>query len=42
MPLAGFEPAIPAIYRVQTYSSDRKATGIGPKVEMFLQYYTWN
>jgi len=26
---AGFEPAIPAMKRVQTYALDRTATGIG-------------
>jgi hypothetical protein len=31
MPSAGFEPAIPAIKRPQTYASDRTATGIGHK-----------
>jgi hypothetical protein len=29
MPSAGFEPAIPAIKRPQTYALDRAATGIG-------------
>jgi hypothetical protein len=29
MPSAGFEPAIPAIERKQTYALDRAATGIG-------------
>jgi hypothetical protein len=29
MPLAGFEPAIPATKRPQTYTLDRAATGIG-------------
>jgi len=29
MPSAGLEPAIPAIERPQTYTSDRTATGIG-------------
>jgi hypothetical protein len=29
MPLAGFEPTIPAIERPQTYALDRMATGIG-------------
>jgi hypothetical protein len=29
MPSAGFEPAIPAIKRPQTYAFDRAATGIG-------------
>jgi hypothetical protein len=28
MPLAGFEPAIPAVKRLQTYALKRKATGI--------------
>ena len=28
MPLAGFEPAIPAMKRLQTYALKRKATGI--------------
>jgi hypothetical protein len=26
----GFEPAIPAVDRLQTYAVDRTATGIGP------------
>jgi hypothetical protein len=29
MPLAGFEPVIPAIERLQTYALDRTATGLG-------------
>jgi hypothetical protein len=29
MPSAGFEPAIPAIKRPQTYALDRAANGIG-------------
>jgi hypothetical protein len=29
MPLAGFDPAMPAIERLQTYALARKATGIG-------------
>jgi hypothetical protein len=29
MPSAGFEPAIPAIKRLQTYALDSTATGIG-------------
>jgi hypothetical protein len=29
MPLAGFETAIPATKRLQTYALDRAATGIG-------------
>jgi len=29
MPLAGFEPAISEIMRVQTYALDTAATGIG-------------
>jgi hypothetical protein len=29
MPSAGFEPAIPATKRLQTYVLDRAATGIG-------------
>jgi hypothetical protein len=29
MPLAGFEPAIPATKRPQTYALDRATTGIG-------------
>ena len=29
MPLAKFQPAIPAIERPQTYALDRAATGIG-------------
>ena len=29
---AGFEPAIPAIYRPQTLALDRSATGIGRRV----------
>jgi hypothetical protein len=29
MPSAGFEPAIPAIERSQTYTLERTATGIG-------------
>jgi hypothetical protein len=29
MPSAEFEPAIPAIKRLQTYALDRTATGIG-------------
>jgi hypothetical protein len=29
MPRAGFEPAIPATKRPQTYALDRAATGIG-------------
>jgi hypothetical protein len=31
MPSAGFEPAIPATKRPQTYALDRAATGIGGK-----------
>ena len=31
MPSAGFEPAIPAIKRLQTYALDRTATEIGSK-----------
>jgi hypothetical protein len=34
MPSAGFEPAIPATKRPQTYALDRAATGIG-----LLYYY---
>jgi hypothetical protein len=30
MPLAGFEPPIPATKRPQTYTLNRMATGIGP------------
>jgi hypothetical protein len=29
MPLAGFEPVIPATKRPQTYALDRAATGMG-------------
>jgi hypothetical protein len=29
MPSGGFEPAIPATKRLQTYALDRAATGIG-------------
>jgi hypothetical protein len=29
MPSSGFEPAIPAIKRLQTYALDRSTTGIG-------------
>ena len=36
MPLAGFEPAIPAIERLQTYALDRTATGTGWEIH----YYT--
>jgi hypothetical protein len=32
MPPAGFEPAIPAIERLQTDDVERKATGIGGKL----------
>jgi hypothetical protein len=31
MSSAGFEPAIPAAKRPQTYALDHAATGIGPK-----------
>ena len=31
MPLAGFEPAIPANERPHTYAFDRAATGTGSK-----------
>ena len=33
MSSAGFEPAIPAIKRLQTDALDRTITGIGPSVE---------
>jgi hypothetical protein len=36
MPLAGFEPAIPATKRPQTYALDRAATGIGISKDTFL------
>ena len=36
MPSAGFEPAIPAIKRLQTYTLDRTATGIGHFVDNCL------
>jgi hypothetical protein len=32
MPSAGFEPAIPAISRLQTYALDRTVTGIGNEI----------
>jgi hypothetical protein len=34
MPSAGFEPAIPAAKRPQTYALDRAATGIGHDIEI--------
>jgi hypothetical protein len=37
MPLAGFEPTIPEIGRVQTYTLDRTATGIG--IQLLLKYH---
>jgi hypothetical protein len=36
MPSAGFEPAIAAIERLQTYALDRTDTGIGPIAETLL------
>jgi hypothetical protein len=37
MPLAGFEPTIPASERPQTHALDRAATAIGP----FVLYGTY-
>jgi hypothetical protein len=37
MPQAGFEPAIPATKRTQTYALDRTATGIGKN-----EFAPWN
>jgi hypothetical protein len=37
MPSVGFEPAIPAIKRLQTYALERTATGIGLK----QKYLAW-
>jgi hypothetical protein len=38
MPSAGFEPAIPATKRPQTYALDSAATGIGGYVASCLNY----
>jgi hypothetical protein len=35
MPSAGFEPAIPATKRPQTYALERAATGIGNNLNIF-------
>jgi hypothetical protein len=35
MPLAGFEPAIPAGERLQTHALDRSATRIGYKIYIY-------
>jgi hypothetical protein len=39
MPSAGFEPAIAAIERLQTYALHRTTTGIGPVKEMLLSKF---
>ena len=40
MPPAGFEPAIPASERPQTYALDRAPTGIGHMKIYFLNHLT--
>jgi len=39
MNTAGFEPAIPVVYRLQTYTLDRRASGIG-KISQ-LSWFQW-
>jgi hypothetical protein len=39
MPSAGFEPAIAAIERLQTYALDRTDTGIGPIAKMLISKF---
>jgi len=36
---AGFEPAIPASERLQTYTLDRAATGIGCEINTTIKFY---
>ena len=38
MPSAGFEPAIPASERRQTYASDGAATGTGPLLDSVFNF----
>jgi hypothetical protein len=38
MPSAGFEPAIRATKRPQTYALDRAVTGIGPIINIQVKY----
>ena len=38
MPPAGFEPAIPASERPQTYALDRAATGVGKLDIVYIVY----
>jgi hypothetical protein len=40
MPSVGFEPAIPATKRPQTYALDRAATGIGSFQNTVIQFST--
>jgi hypothetical protein len=43
MPLAGFEPTIPASKRPQTHATDRTAMGIGAEDHNIKQIYrVWN
>jgi hypothetical protein len=37
MPLAGFEPAIPASERLQIDALDREVTGIGDQAIFYIQ-----
>ena len=39
MPAAGFEPAIPASERPQTYTLDRAATRIGCEINITIKFY---
>ena len=40
MPLAGFEPKIPAFKRLKTYALNRTATRIGPIYNIYVIYIT--
>jgi hypothetical protein len=42
MPSEGFEPAIPAVMRLHTYSLDRTVTGIGMSDLLNLTFKTPN
>jgi hypothetical protein len=42
MPLAGFEPSIPASQRHQTHTSERAATAIGIQILLEKRNHGWN